>query len=83
MANRKLQDGELDNLFDSDGSIEDLMQSIEGEVQIPKTYNEKDYNKLDNRPSINGVTLVGDKSFEDIGLHFMTNVELKKLLGGE
>lgn len=41
-----------------------------------------DYNRLKNQPSINTHTLIGDSNFEDIGLHFMTNVELKELLGG-
>lgn len=29
---------------------------------------ENDYNELKNKPSINNVTLIGDKSFEDLGL---------------
>lgn len=42
----------------------------------------KDYNMMTNKPSINDHTLQGNSDFEDIGLHFMTNVELKNLLGG-
>lgn len=42
-----------------------------------------DYRALDYKPSINGHTLIGDSDFEDIGLHFMTNTELKDLLGGD
>lgn len=41
-----------------------------------------DYEQLVNKPSINTHLLVGDSNFEDIGLHFMTNVELQQLLGG-
>lgn len=41
-----------------------------------------DYRNLINKPSINGHTLISDSDFEDIGLHFMTNVELQQLLGG-
>ena len=40
----------------------------------------KNYEKLTNKPSINGHTLVGDSNFEDIGLHFMTNTEIRDLL---
>ena len=40
----------------------------------------KNYEKLINKPSINGHTLVGDSNFEDIGLHFMTNTEIRDLL---
>ena len=41
-----------------------------------------DYRDLSNKPSINGHTLIGDSNFEDIGLHFMTNTEIRDLLGG-
>lgn len=57
-------------------------QKINGTVQKAATSYEKNYEILDNKPSINSHTLIGDSNFEDIGLHFMTNVELKELLGG-
>lgn len=41
-----------------------------------------DYRNLIHKPSINGHTLINDSDYEDIGLHFMTNVELQQLLGG-
>lgn len=41
-----------------------------------------DYDRLRNHPSINLHELVGDSNFEDIGLHFMTNTEIRDLLGG-
>ena len=41
---------------------------------------EKDYEKLINRPSINGVELVQDKSFEDLGDHVLTNFEILELM---
>lgn len=62
------------------GTVEPMGQ-IEGEVDMPQG-GVSDYNLLTNLPSINGHTLIGDSDFEDIGLHFMTNVELKELLGG-
>lgn len=33
------------------------------------------YNELDNKPSINGVTLIGNKSWSDLGLQFQKNYE--------
>lgn len=39
-----------------------------------------DYEKLKNKPHLNGVELVGDKSFEDVGLVALSNSELEKLL---
>lgn len=40
----------------------------------------RDYNKLANRPKIEGVTLVGDKSFEQLHLNTITNSELENML---
>lgn len=39
-----------------------------------------DYEKLKNKPRLNGVELVGNKSFEDVGLVALSNSELEKLL---
>ncbi len=38
-----------------------------------------DYNKLKNKPSIEHVELVGDKSFEELGLENMDNMDILKL----
>lgn len=58
------------------------MGSMNGRINRVATKYEKDYEKLDNKPSINSHVLVGDSDFEDIGLHFMTNTEIRDLLGG-
>ena len=39
-----------------------------------------DYEQLLNKPSIEGVTLVGNKSFEDLGLIALTNVEINDIV---
>ncbi len=39
-----------------------------------------DYERLQNKPSIESVTLIGDKTFEELGLNGITNIELSKLL---
>ena len=39
-----------------------------------------DYNDLRNKPSIEGVELVGDKSFEELNLQRLTNTELENML---
>lgn len=39
-----------------------------------------DYRVLSHKPSINEHVLNGDSNFEDIGLHFMTNTEIRDLL---
>ena len=38
-----------------------------------------DYNELINKPQINNVELSGDKSFEELGDHILTNVEIFEL----
>ncbi len=42
--------------------------------------NVSDYNLLNNRPQINSVTLEGDKSFDDLGLEGISNLELENIL---
>ena len=38
-----------------------------------------DYNTLKNQPSIEGVKLINDKTFEDLGLSEVDNIEIDKL----
>ena len=38
------------------------------------------YNDLIDKPSINAVTLEGDKSFEELGLAGLTNQEIDKII---
>ncbi len=40
----------------------------------------KDYEKLINKPRVNTIELVGDKSFADLGLRPLTNLEIEALL---
>ncbi len=46
------------------------VQKIGGNIGKPKTLVDSDYSLLENKPCINGVTVEGDKSFEDYGLLF-------------
>lgn len=39
-----------------------------------------DYNDLQNRPKINGITLTGDSSFSDLGLKPMTEDEMTEMI---
>lgn len=38
-----------------------------------------DYNKLTNKPQIEGVTLIGNKSFSELGLNRLTNFEIENI----
>lgn len=39
-----------------------------------------DYETLLNKPRIEGVTLIGNKTFEDLHMNALTNIELEKIL---
>lgn len=47
-----------------------------GQTQVVHTDN---YNDLYNKPSINEVELKGNKTFEDLGDHMLTNIEIKQI----
>ena len=38
-----------------------------------------DYNRLINKPEIEGVTLIGNKTFSDLGLNGLTNFEIENI----
>lgn len=44
------------------------------------TYN---YEELNKKPQINGVTLIGNKSTEDIGIEEISNLELEALINAQ
>ena len=53
---------------------------LSGDLQKSTTVVEKDYEKLKNKPSINGVELIANKSFEELGEHVLTNFEILELM---
>lgn len=54
-----------------------------GTLYVPKVIGTLLYQELHGKPSINGVELSGDKSFEDLGEETMTNSELKDLIDAQ
>ena len=55
-------------------------QPMSGTLKMAKSTPERDYEKLHNKPKINGVELVSDKSFEELGDHVLTNFEILELM---
>ena len=53
---------------------------MSGDLKMAERVYENDYEKLKNKPSINGVELVQDKSFEELGDHVLTNCEILELM---
>ena len=54
-----------------------IKQISQGGGGTPGTDN---YERLYNKPSIESVTLIGDKTFEELGLESISNIELHNLL---
>ena len=50
--------------------------SLSGILDSAKIVDEKNYENLKNKPSINDVELVGNKSFEDLGDIPLSNIEI-------
>lgn len=40
----------------------------------------RDYNKLNNKPLVNDVELIGNRTFEDLGMRPITNEEILKIV---
>ena len=50
---------------------------------LPDVSYENDYNKFINHPSINGVELVGDKTFEQLGREKVTNRAIQEIVDSQ
>lgn len=58
-----------------------IENTITGRLTVPSSVNGvSDYERLNNKPSIEDVTLIGNKTFEDLGLESIDNTELMDLL---
>lgn len=53
------------------GTIEDFLGQLATDI---------DYDDLDGKPSIEGITLVGNKSFQELGVKGITRGEIKNIL---
>ena len=53
-------------------------KNLNGVIDKPKTVVDSDYKLLENKPSIEGVTLSGNKSLEDFGLVFDSRTIVKE-----
>ncbi len=54
-------------------------QTVTGKLGMP-TMGVTDYNMLTNKPSIENVTLVGDKSIPEFGDRTITNLEIQSII---
>lgn len=54
--------------------------SIQGTITYPNGSEFKDYNKLINKPKIESVELIGDKTFKELGLNTIDTMEILNIL---
>lgn len=65
------EDISLQGSIKKEASLQGQIQedaAIQGHLNYSTYELNRDYNRLANKPSIEGATLIGDKSFEDIGI---------------
>lgn len=68
---------ETEENIDLDVDIHD--EQIETDIEL-ETNGTNDYNDLINKPSINGVELVGDKTTEELDILPLTNAEIDEFM---
>ena len=68
----------IDSSYDLEAALENS-ELLTAELESPKQVMDKDYENLKNKPSINDVMLSGNKTFEDLGDHILTNTEILNL----
>ena len=53
---------------------------MSGTLNMAERVYENDYEKLHNKPKINGVELVGNQSFDDLGMSELTALDVFNIL---
>lgn len=51
-------------------------------VNKVRVTNTSDYDLLKNKPQIESVELIGNKSFNDLGLSHISNMQIEQIIGG-
>ena len=74
---------DIDIELDNESNIDTDIQTSDGEIDTDielSTNGTNDYNDLVNKPSINGVELVGDKTTEELDILPLTNAEIDEFM---
>ena len=77
---------DIDIEINTDSSIDTDIQTSDGEIDTDieiSTGGTNDYNDLINKPSIEGVELVGDKSLEELGVEALTPQEIDAIINSQ
>ena len=57
-------------------------RNMQGTMNLPQRGGASDYEDLNNKPQIEGVTLIGNKTFEDLTLFGLSNIEIYDIVNG-
>lgn len=64
-------------------AAEEEQEPLETELDASlRVLGTRDYEDLDHKPSIEGVTLTGDRSFRQLGLDILTEAEIDRIIFG-
>lgn len=76
---KKNIDGDMSPLSNIDGDINSL-SNLNGSITYGNGVGTRDYNKLYNKPQIESIELIGDKSFAELGLNAIDAIEILEIL---
>lgn len=76
---KKNIDGNISPLSNIDGDITGL-SNLSGSVVYGNGNGTRDYNKLINKPQIESIELIGNKTFEELGLNAIDTMEILDIL---
>jgi hypothetical protein len=74
----EFQISEQDHTFNMGVNDASATFTLGDSVQV---YTNTDYNKLTNKPKIEGITLEGNKEYEELNLEHISNQEIEVLFG--
>ena len=77
---------DIDIEINTDSSIDTDIQTSDGEIDTDielSAGGTNDYNDLINKPSMEGVELVGDKTLEELGVEALTPQEIDAIINSQ
>lgn len=69
---------QADNVLNANDKATEIIKDFEENLALSGAFN-KNYRDLSNKPQINGIELVGNKQFKDLGISEISNVELDNI----
>lgn len=77
----------MEVIIDAKKSSVNILKESATDIEIGGSYTQSlianDYEKLNNKPSIEGVELIKNKTFEELGAISLTNMEIENLINSQ